>query len=113
MVKASLHFTVQGGSFYGFNNLKLKKTMKEKQNGGQPSGRRLRQKVDGPIIEKWYARMPTAELARRMGLTVKQIENYVYRHNTEPWARKLPSVRSAMNSEKGKKGGGRPRKVEK
>ena len=74
--------------------------MKEKKNGGQPAGRRLRQKVDGPIIEKWYARMPTAELARRMGLTVKQIENYVYRHNTEPWARKLPSVRSAMNSEK-------------
>ena len=26
MVKASLHFTVQGGSFYGFNNLKLKKS---------------------------------------------------------------------------------------
>lgn len=92
---------------------KNSKTMKEKKNGGQPAGRRLRQKVDGPIIEKWYARMPTAELARRMGLTVKQIENYVYRHNTEPWARKLPSVRSAMNSEKGKKGGGRPRKVEK
>ena len=92
---------------------KNSKTMKEKKNGGQPAGRRLREKVDGPIIEKWYARMPTAELARRMGLTVKQIENYVYRHNTEPWARKLASLRSAMNSEKGKKGGGRPRKVEK
>ena len=84
--------------------------MKNQRNGGQPSGRRLRQKVDGPIIEKWYARMPTSELARRLGLTVKQIENYAYRNNTEPWARKLAVLRSAENSEKGKKGGGRPRK---
>ena len=74
-----------------------------------PPRRRFRAAVDGPMIRKWYAYMPTAELARRTGLTVKQIENYVYRHNTEPWARKLASLISQLNSVKGKKGG-RPRK---
>ena len=83
--------------------------MKKKQMDGQPVGRRLRQKVDGPIIEKWYARMPTAELARRLGLTVKQIKNFVYRENTEKGTRKSESIRSLINSENGKKGG-RPRK---
>jgi hypothetical protein len=82
--------------------------MNNNKNGGQPSGRRLREKVDGPKIRKWYAWMVTAELARRMGLTVRQITNYVYRHNTERWARKLPSVLSAENSRNGRSGG-RPR----
>ena len=68
-----------------------------------PPRRRFRAAVDGPMIRKWYAYMPTAELARRTGLTVKQIENYVYRHNTETWARKKPSVRSWINSENAKK----------
>ena len=49
--------------------------MNNNKNGGQPSGRRLREKVDGPKIRKWYAWMVTAELARRMGLTVRQITN--------------------------------------
>ena len=68
-------------------------------------GRRFCEKVDGPVIRRWYARMPTAELAKRMGLTVRQITNYVYRHNTEPWAQKLPSVLSAENSRNGRSGG--------
>ena len=76
-------------------------------------GRRFREEVDGPAIRKWYAKMPTARLARRMGLTVRQITNYVYRHNLCSWARKLPSVLAALNSKKGKKGGGRPKKNEK
>ena len=87
--------------------------MKNGQNEEPRKGRRFREKEDGPVIRRWYARMPTAELAERMGLTVKQIENYAYRNNTEPWARKLAVLRSAENSEKGKKGGGRPRKFEK
>lgn len=73
------------------------------------SQRRFRAAEDGPLIRKHYAKKPTAELARKLGLTVKQIENYVYRHNTEPWARKMPSVVSEVSSAKGKKGG-RPRK---
>jgi hypothetical protein len=82
---------------------------KNKQNDAQRAGRRLRKAVDGPEIEKWYATMPTPELARQMGLKVKQITNYVYKWNMKPWARKLRSVLSAENSENGKKGG-RPRK---
>ena len=83
--------------------------MKKKQNDAQRAGRRLRKAVDGPVIEKWYARILTAELARRLGLTVKQIKNYVYRENPEKWARKDVATLSRINSEKGKKGG-RPRK---
>lgn len=83
--------------------------MKNKNNNGQPR-RRLREVVDGPVIRRLYATMPTAELAGMLGLTVKQIENYAYRHNTAPWAHKSAMVRSAENSQKGKKGG-RPPKI--
>ena len=79
--------------------------MKKGQSEGPQKDRRFREKLDGPVIRRWYARMPTAELAERMGLTVRQITNYVYRHNTEPWARKLPSVLSAENSRNGRSGG--------
>ena len=85
--------------------------MKKKQHEEPQTGRRFCKAVDGPMIEKWYAWMQTSKLARLMRLTVKQIENYVYRHNLCSWARKLPAILSAVNSVKGKKGGGRPKKV--
>ncbi len=85
--------------------------MKNGQSEEPRKGRRFCETVDGPEIRRWYARLPTAELAERMGLTVRQITNYVYRWNSEPWARKSASVLSAQNSVKGKKGGGRPRKT--
>ena len=84
--------------------------MKNKQYDKEQPRRRFCEKVDGPVIRRWYAKMPTAELAERMGLTVKQIKNYVYNHNDEPWARKDAALLSAQNSVKGRKGGGRPRK---
>ena len=86
--------------------------MTKKERNSEKPRRRFCAATDGPIIQKRYATTPTAELAREMGLTVKQIENYVYRHNSEPWARKDPSAISASNSLKGKKGG-RPRKIKK
>ena len=52
--------------------------MKNGQSEEPRKGRRFCEKVDGPVIRRWYAKMPTAELAERMGLTVKQIKNYVY-----------------------------------
>ena len=89
----------------------MKKNKKNGQSEEVRKGRRFREEVDGPVIRRWYAVMPTAELAERTGLTVKQIENYVYNHNDEPWARKDPALLSAQNSVKGRKGGGRPRKT--
>ena len=83
--------------------------MKKKQMDGQPAGHRLRKMVDGPEIMRRYSTMATAELARLLGLTVKQIKNYVYRENPELWARKDAATLSRINSEKGKKGG-RPRR---
>ena len=50
--------------------------MKEKNINEKQLGRRFREDVDGPEIEKRYATTPTPELARQRGLTVKQITNY-------------------------------------
>ena len=91
------------------NVIMMKKNKKNGQSEEARKGRRFNKKVDGPTVMEWYAKMPTAELAERMRLTVKQIENYVYNHNDEPWARKDPALLSAQNSVKGRKGG-RPRK---
>ena len=83
--------------------------MKDKNsNKDVKRGRRFREAVAGPEIREKYSKMPTKELARLMGLTVKQITNYVYKWNMKPWARKLSSLLSATNSKNGKKGG-RPR----
>ena len=74
--------------------------MKNKNNNGQQA-RRFREAVDGPVIIRLYATMPTAELAGMLGLTVKQIENYAYRKSQGSWARKKPSLLSQVNSKNG------------
>jgi predicted transcriptional regulator len=84
--------------------------MKDMESNGKGRlVRRFREAVDGPIIRRLYAKMPTSELARRLGLTEKQVKNFVYRENVEQWARKDAATLSRINSEKGRKGG-RPRK---
>ena len=77
--------------------------MKNSGENSEKPQRRFCEAKDGPVIRRRYALMRTADLAQRLGLTVKQIENYAYRHNTETWARKKPSVRSRINSENAKK----------
>ena len=84
--------------------------MKNSKRDYEKPKRRFCEATDGPIIRRLYATTQTKDLAEKLGLTVKQIENYVYRHNTERWARKQTSVLSQVNSEKGKKGG-RPQKI--
>lgn len=84
--------------------------MKNKNNNGKQQVRRFREAVDGPVIMRLYATMPTAELAAMLGLTLKQVKNYVYRQNSGRWARKKLLYLSKINSEKGKKGG-RPPKI--
>ena len=88
---------------------KLKDMKDMESNGKGRRGRRFREAVDGPMVRRLYAQMTTAEVARRLGLTEKQVKNYVYRENVEQWARKDAATLSRINSEKGRKGG-RPRK---
>lgn len=83
--------------------------MENRKNEDERPRRRFRKAVDGEIIRRNYRLMPTAELARRLGLTEKQVENYVYRENLELWARKDAATLARINSANGKKGG-RPRK---
>ena len=83
--------------------------MKNQRNGGQPSGRRLRKDVDGPKIRKWYARVPTAKLARRLGLKPRQVSDFAYRNNFEGCLGKDKAERKKVATENGKKGG-RPRR---
>ena len=82
-----------------------------KENDSEQKKRRFRSSVYGPLIKQLYSRMPTAELAEMLGLTVKQIKNYVYRENLGHWARKESSYLSKINSEKGKEGGHRPKPI--
>ena len=86
--------------------------MKNSEMHYEKPKRRFCEAADGPIIKQLYPTMPTAELAEMLGLTVKQVKNYVYRQNLGHWAKKESSYLSKINSEKGKKGG-RPRKNEK
>ena len=83
--------------------------MENRKNEDERPRRRFSKAVDGEIIRRMYCLMPTAELARRLGLTEKQVKNYVYRENVEQWARKDAATLARINSEKGRKGG-RPRK---
>ena len=73
--------------------------MKNSKMHYEKAQRRFCEATDGLVIKKWYATMQTTDLARKMGLTAKQIENYVYRHNTERWAKKKSSYLSKINSE--------------
>ena len=84
--------------------------MHNKNVNDEKPRQRFRSGEYGPKIMQLYSKMPTAELAGMMGLTVKQIENYVYRWNSEPWARKKPAFLSKVLRENGRKGG-RPQKI--
>ena len=84
-------------------------SMENRKNEDERPRRRFRKAVDGEIIRRLYATMTTAELAQLLGLTEKQVKNYVYRENVEQWARKDAATLARINSEKGRKGG-RPRK---
>ena len=77
--------------------------MKNSRENSERPQRRFCEAKDGPVIRRRYATMRTVELAEMLGLTVKQIENYVYRHNTERWAKKKSSYLSKINSENVKK----------
>ena len=78
-------------------------------NKKEETTRRFNKKVDGARVMELYAQMPTADVARETGRTVKQIYNFVHRENPTPGGLKEAAVRSSVNRENGRKGG-RPRK---
>ena len=82
--------------------------MKEKEK----KGRRFNEKTDGEMVRKYFSEMPTAELARMMGLEPRKISDYAYRKNYEPCLGKNDAERKQVARENGKKGG-RPRKKSK
>ena len=83
--------------------------MKNGQSEKPQKGRRFCEKEDGPVIRRWYARMPTAELARRIGLEPRKVSDFAHRNNFEGCLKKNKAERKQVACENGKKGG-RPRK---
>ena len=81
---------------------------KNKRNDEKPK-RRFKKDRDGEFILENYATKETAVLAEVTGLTVKQVENFIYRNKLKGKTCKAPDYLSKIRSECGKKGG-RPRK---
>ena len=81
--------------------------MKNGQSEEPRKGRRFREKEDGEMIRRWYARMPTA--ARRLGLEPRKVSDFAHRNNFEGCLKKNKAERKQVARENGKKGG-RPRK---
>ena len=75
----------------------------------EKKGRRFNEKVDGEMIRRWFALMPTAELARMQGLEPRKISDFAHRKNYELCLKKDKAERKQVARENGKKGG-RPRK---
>ena len=85
---------------------KMKKQMKDKKQ----RKKRFSKAKYGEEIMRLYRLMPTAELARGMGLEPRQISDFIYRNNVEKWAGKDADERTRVASENGKKGGRPSRK---
>ena len=75
----------------------------------EKTGRRFREKTDGEMVRRWFALMPTADLARMLGLEPRQVSDFAHRNNFEPYLKKDNAERKQVARENGKKGG-RPRK---
>ena len=71
--------------------------------------RRFNEKVDGEMIRKYFANMPTKELARMMGLEPRKVSDFAHRNNFEGCLKKDKAERKHVARENGRKGG-RPRK---
>ena len=50
------------------------------------------------FIRRWYPHAMTQCIAHLLGLTTRQVENYIGRHAGEPWTRKTREALSAVNS---------------
>ena len=78
-------------------------------NENEQKKRRFSEKVYGEMIRRWFALMPTADLARMLGLEPRKISDFAHRKNYERCLKKDEAERKQVARENGKKGG-RPRK---
>jgi hypothetical protein len=83
--------------------------MKKRKNQNEQPKQRFSKELYGDIIRRLFRLMPTAKLARLLGLEPRKVSDYIYRNNEKEWAGKDAAERSQVASENGKKGG-RPRK---
>ena len=54
-------------------------------NKNEKKSRRFNEKTDGEMVRKYFAKMPTAELAQMMGLEPRKISDFAHRNNFEPY----------------------------
>lgn len=97
------------GLFFLCNKLKEKNKMKNRKSHLEQPKRRFNKKMDGEMVRRLFHLMPTAELARMMGLKPRQVSDFVYRNNFEECLGKDAEERKQVASENGRKGG-RPRR---
>ena len=83
--------------------------MNKAMNKNVQKCRRFNKKTDGEMIRKYFAKMPTAELARMMGLEPRKVSDFAHRNNFEGCLKKNKAERKQVACENGRKGG-RPRK---
>ena len=83
--------------------------MENKMKDKEQRKKRFSKAKYGDFIRRFYRLMPTAELARRLGVESRKISDFIYRNNCEEWAGKDSDERTRVASENGRKGG-RPRK---
>ena len=83
--------------------------MKKNQYEKEQPRRRFSKAKYAETIKKLYHLMPTAELARMLGLEPRKVSDYAYRNNYERCLGKDKAERKQVARENGKKGG-RPRR---
>ena len=83
--------------------------MKNRESHLEQPKRRFNKKVDGEMVRRLFHLMPTAKLARMMGLKPRQVSDFAYRNNFEECLGKDTEERKQVASKNGRKGG-RPRR---
>ena len=60
--------------------------MENKMKDKEQRKKRFSKAKYGDFIRRFYRLMPTAELARRLGVESRKISDFIYRNNCEEWA---------------------------
>ena len=82
--------------------------MKKNQYDKEQPRRRFSEKTDGEMVRKYFAEMPTSELARMLGLEPRQVSDFAHRKNYEGCLKTRRSG-SMWRAKTARKGDGRAR----